>query len=372
MSEWSRAIERMLGRIDDTARRVKEGFPHWADPESGQWVTTPHGDWTGGYWVGMLWLAHAATGDARYRTLARSFLERLRPRIEAATGFKSFVFYYGGSLGWTLTGDETAREVALACARSYARLYDRRLRLVPLGAQAEEGSHTGPAETSIDSLQTAPFLFWAAREGAPEVRDIALNHAGRVIALHLRDDGSFIQSSSLDPATGDLVKHYTHKGYSDTSTWGRAQAWGTLFSTMSFREEPAQTAWLAAAVRGADWWMRHVPADRVAYWDFDDPAIPHTERDTAATAIAAAALLKLAVVAPEATRGGYRAFAEATVEALVSRYLTPNGILTESCFNKRPDARPVDAANKCEFVVASYYLLESLIGLLQKADPGRI
>jgi unsaturated chondroitin disaccharide hydrolase len=48
--------------------------------------------------------------------------------------------------------------------------------------------------------------------------------------------------------------------------------------------------------------MSHVSADRVAFWGFDDPAILTTERDTAATAIAAAALLKLAQVGPEDRR----------------------------------------------------------------------
>ena len=370
MTRWSEPIERMLRRIDDTAGRVKDAFPHWSDPATGEWVTTPHGDWTGGYWVGMLWGAHALTGDRKYRDLAARCVERLRARIDAETGFKSFPFYYAGATGWVLAGDAAARDVALACARAYRPLYSPALRLVPLGALAEEGAHTGPAETSIDSLQTAPFLFWAAREGAFEVRDIALNHAERVIGLHLRDDSSFIQSSSLDPATGALVKHYTHKGYSDGSTWGRAQAWGTLFSTMCFREEPSRRDWLDAAVRGAGWWMAHVPADRVAYWDFDDPAIPNTERDTAATAIASAALLKLALVVPDGRR--HRAFAEATVEALTGRFLTPAGILTEACFNKRPDARPMDAANRCEFIVGSYYLFESLLALHGAIDAARL
>ena len=67
---WSEAIDRMLARIQDTQARVKDGFPHWADPETGQWTTTPDGDWTGGCWIGMLWLAAATTGDARYRAWA--------------------------------------------------------------------------------------------------------------------------------------------------------------------------------------------------------------------------------------------------------------------------------------------------------------
>jgi len=260
-----------------------------------------------------------------------------------------------------------------------ATLYAPALRLIPLGPQAEEGTYVGSTETSIDSLQAAPFLFWAARQsGDAALRATAVDHAETIIHLHLRSDGSFIQSSSLDAANGRLVRHYTHKGYSDTSTWGRAQGWGMLFSTQSYLAEPTRAAWLAAAVRGADWWLAHVPPDRVAFWDFDDPAIPNTERDTAATAIALAALLKLSLVAvPETKRAPYRQAAEATARTLVARYLTPTepgdrrvpGMLTEACFNKRSDARSQDRANRCEFIVGSYYLLESLLGLAGRLDP---
>jgi unsaturated chondroitin disaccharide hydrolase len=379
---WNDGIERMLSRIQDTAVRVKDAFPHWGDPETGQWTTTSDGDWTGGYWIGMLWLAAAATGDARYRAWAAPLAERLRARIEAATVFKSFPMYYGASLGAILHDAPAPREIAVQSARSLARLYEPSLHLVPLGAQAEEGAHIGATETSIDSLQAAPFLFWAAAiTGDAGLRDVARNHAATIIPLHLREDGSFIQSSSLDAATGRLVRHYTHKGYSDTSTWGRAQAWGMLFSTQSYLAEPSREDWLAAAVRGADWWLAHVPGDRVAFWDFDDPAIPEADRDTAATAIALAALLKLGrVAASGAGRARYREAAEATAQALVARHLTPThpgdrrvpGILTDACFNKRADARPHDRANRCEFIVGSYYLFESLLSLGGQIDPLRL
>jgi unsaturated chondroitin disaccharide hydrolase len=369
---WRDAIERMLGRMRDTARRVGDRFPHWANTDTGDWVTTPDGDWTGGYWIGMHWLAHRATSEARYQAWAEQRLETLRGRVYGETVFKSFPFYYGGALGSLLAGHSGARDLALLCAKSLVTLYDPALGLVPLGRQAEEGAQVGATETSIDSLQAAPFLFWAAREtGDRAVRDIARRHTDRVLSLHLRADGSFIQSTSLHPKTGAVLKHYTHKGYSDTSTWGRAQAWGMLFGTMSHLYELEETDWLAAAMRGADWWMTHVPEDRVAYWDFDDPAAPATERDTAATAIATSALLKLSAVAPAGKRAEYRAFAEATADSLVNRYLTPTdrldtrvpGMLTAACFNKRADARPQDAAGNCEFIVGTYYLFESLLVL---------
>lgn len=378
---WNDAIDRMLRRIEDTAGRVKTGYPHWADEATGEWTTTADGDWTGGYWVGMLWLAAAATGDRRYRAWAEPAAEGLRVRIDAETVFKSFPVYYGAALGAILHGWAPARDIALRTARTFTRLYAPALRLVPLGAQAEEGAHVGGTETSIDSLQAAPFLFWAAREsGEARLREVATDHAETIIGLHLRPDGSFIQSSSLDPATGRLVRHYTHKGVSDTSTWGRAQAWGTLFSAQSYQADPTRRAWLEASMRGADWWIAHVPADRVAFWDFDDPAIPDTERDTAATAIALAALLRLAGLAePEARRAGYREAAEATARALIG-YLTPTsagdrrvpGMLTQACFNKRPDARPHDRISRCEFIVGSYYLFESLLALAGHLDPLRV
>lgn len=381
-SLWSRAIDRMLVRIQDTAARVTSGYPHWADPDSGEWTTTPDGDWTGGYWIGMLWLAATGTREARYRALAAPLAERLRARVDAQTVFKSFPAYYGAALGAILHDAAAPREIAVATARSLTHLYSPVLGLVPLGAQAEEGGHIGNTETSIDSLQAATLLFWAAGvTGDAQLRDVARHHAETIIGLHLRPDGSFIQSSSLDAATGRIVRHYTHKGVSDSSTWGRAQAWGMLFSTQCYLADRRRDDWLTAATRGAEWWIAHVPRDRVAFWDFDDPGIPLTERDTAATAIATAALLRLSRLAPsEAERARWGDAAESTARALVEGYVTPTkpddrrvaGMLTEACFNKRGDARPQDRANRCEFIVGSYYLFESLLALDGRLDPLRV
>jgi unsaturated chondroitin disaccharide hydrolase len=378
---WNEAIDRMLTRVRDTAGRVGDGFPHWADPESGRWTVTADGDWTGGFWVAMLWLAGRGTDEERYHRWARQWAGRLRPRIASASAFKAIPFYYGGSLGHILLNDAGAREIALEAAANLMRLYNPTLGLIPLGAEAEEGSRIGPAESSIDSLFASPFLLWAAREtGDSRMREAARSHAARVIELHLRDDGSFIQSSSLDPQSGAAIRHYTHKGYSDTSTWGRAQSWGVLLSVMSYAWEPAESRWLQAAERGADWWIAHVPSDHVAFWDFNDPGIPQVERDTAATAAMACAMLKLAQLGDPAKRRDYRRHAEATVSALVERYLTPigasdhrvPGILIEGCFNKRPDARSQDSAIKNELIFGSYYLFEALHILTGKVDPRKI
>src|SRR5205807_9576663 len=48
-SFWQAALDKMLKRVDQTGPQLKGAFPHYAQP-TGEWVTTPDGDWTGGFW----------------------------------------------------------------------------------------------------------------------------------------------------------------------------------------------------------------------------------------------------------------------------------------------------------------------------------
>ena len=72
------AERRLLARVDATAAAPPDGFPHAADPATGRWGAKPGGAWTDGFWVGLLWLAHAATGAPRYRAWGLEWAERLR------------------------------------------------------------------------------------------------------------------------------------------------------------------------------------------------------------------------------------------------------------------------------------------------------
>jgi len=47
-------IEAIITRVDRTIERVGDEFPYYADPETGEWVTTPNGDWCLGHWIGLL------------------------------------------------------------------------------------------------------------------------------------------------------------------------------------------------------------------------------------------------------------------------------------------------------------------------------
>ena len=115
-SIWQVSLDQMLKRLDATGPKLQGAFPHYADPRSGDWTTTPDGDWTGGFWPGMCWLATKSTGGARYRRWALEWAERLRPRATSDTVFRGFLFYYGALLGAVLGDDARARAIAPAGA----------------------------------------------------------------------------------------------------------------------------------------------------------------------------------------------------------------------------------------------------------------
>jgi len=286
------------------------------------------------------------------------------------TAFKGFGFYYGAALGDLLCGDNDAAALALEAAQSLKEQFDGRLGLIPLGGEAEESEKVGNSFSSIDSLQATPLLFWAAQKtGDATYADVATQHTSRVLDIHMREDGSIVQSSELDPKTGNVVRHFTHKGFSDDSVWGRAQAWGLVYAAIALAHRPQEKRWMGQLLMGADWWLANVPPGMVAFWDFNDPAIPDTETDTAATSIVCSALLKLAQLVPSADlRAKYRSAGERTAAALAERFLTPagrndgrpEGMLVGACFNKRRDARAQDSVTNAETIFGSYYLFEAL------------
>ncbi|HWD07384.1 MAG TPA: glucuronyl hydrolase [Amycolatopsis sp.] len=363
------ARARMLARVEHTVAAGLPGLPHYAAVDTGEWTNSVDGDWTGGHFVGQLWLA--ARHDDRHHGDARTYSARLDGREDSPTIFRGFLFRYGAALGGLLLDDTTAWDRAERGARGLAGSFNPAAGIMPLGTAAEEAHSVGDTETSIDAVGAVSALLSAIadRTGDDAMREIAVSHARRHIEICVRKDGSVCQSGSIDPALGVVVRRYSHKGYSPSSTWARAQAWAMLAFTMSAHWLPRHPEFLETAVTVADWLAAHVPEDLIAYWDFDDPSIPDTLKDTSATAIAAASLLKLAALVPSGDR--YRELARRTVDALISRHLRPVpglpeeiGVLGSGCYNKL-----VGLATDNELVRGDYYLTEALAVLGGDLDP---
>jgi unsaturated chondroitin disaccharide hydrolase len=323
-----------------------------------------------------LWLAHYRSGDATFLLQAEHWAERLRPRARSQTVFRCFLFYYGAAIAAILLDNPIGRELGLLGAQELATLYNSRAEFIPIGTQAAKPQEVHLRETNVDGLALTALLGWAADKLDNEaLQQIARTHAIRHIDLCIRDDGSVQQSARFDPSTGHLIGRFTHKGYSDESIWARAQAWAMLGYALAAKYIPGEPIFLEVAKRVSDWWMNHVPSDGVAYWDFNDPKIPAVPRDTSATAIALASLLKVSALTTAEDRVRYRTAAEKAADTLVRRFLTPfserderpAGMLTEGCFNGR-----TGQAIKNELIWGDYFLSEALLVLAGLLDPSAI
>ncbi|MGE4241928.1 glycosyl hydrolase [Ramlibacter sp.] len=366
------ALEDMLERIARTRAMDLSGFPHYAEPRTGEWTVMPDAFWTGGFWVGELWQAAALTGDAATLEAARSWSQRLNPRVDSDTVFRAFLFYYGAARGSDLHADAAARVLAVRAAYSLAKDFDPAAGLIPLGRAAEEAHTVGDDESNIDGMIAATLLYWASRAtGDGSLADVARKHALRNAELCVQDDGSVIQSASFDRATRQVTRRYTHKGYADSSIWTRAQAWAMLGYSHCLAYDPGNEKLRSLALQVSDWWIAHLPADGVAFWDFTAPAESAPWKDTSGTAIGSAALLHLAPVCGDAKRAQmYNETARRSIAAMAQDYLTPTsstderprGILTAGCFDPR---NSVAVSN--ELIWGDYFMLECLASLTARA-----
>jgi len=355
-------LEKIRIRVHDTLRQVGNSFPHFADPNTGKWVTTENGDWTGGFLPGMLWLLHTLTGEEMYRIEARKYAKILEKRITDDTVYRGFLFYYSAALGSILSKDREMKEMGLKAAEELSKSYNEKVKVFPIGVQAEE-TIVGRTEVTIDTMMCLPLLWWAWKEtGDKKYYEYSVEHSKTLVRFCVRNDGSIAQSVSFDVETGKILKTYTHKGYSPDSCWARGQAWGIHGYAFAYMMTGLEE-FLQVAMKAADYYVRKIPKDLIPFYDFDDPRIPNVERDTSTATVTTSALLKLSKKVPQQKRQTYLDVVVRTWETLIGHYLTPTstgdkrptGILAQGCYN-----RNIDLATNNELIWGDYYLLETL------------
>jgi unsaturated chondroitin disaccharide hydrolase len=353
------ARRRLLARIDGTAADAEAGFPHAADGRTGRWERKARGSWTGGFWVGSCWLAHALTREPHYRSWGLAWAERLRGRERDQTHDIGFLFQYAAVLGWQTTGVRWLRDLALAAADQLVAMWHPAARVIPVGSHAEVSS--GTDDVTIDCLMNLQVLWWAAQEtGRARYHEVALAHAERTAAWHVRPDGSCDQSVHFDPASGDPVKKHTHQGYAPDGCWSRGLGWCT-YGFLEAHRATGRPDFLAIARHAAAYHGRRMPSDGVPYNDYDDPRIPDAPRDSSAGAILASACAGLA---RDTGDRAVRDTAERTLDGLLDGYLTPvgaddgrpPGMLLHGCYNLYTGEAPDH-----ELVWGDYFLLEALL-----------
>jgi len=349
---------------------AQPGFPRTV--EGGAVKLVGARDWTSGFIPGSLWYLYQATGEARWKTAAADYTARTAPaKFDKTQHDLGFMLGSGYGNGLRLTGDTSYRDAMLAGATTLVTRFNPKVGSIQSWDLWKNTSWAFPV--IIDNMMNLELLMWAAKAAnEPYYREVAIAHADTTLKNHFRPDGSSFHLVDYDPASGHVRARVTVQGNADASAWARGQAWGLYGYTMMYRET-RKPEYLAQARKIAAFWINHprLPADKVPYWDFDDPAIPNTPRDSSAAAIASSALLELAGFGDAAEAKRYRGFAEATLRSLSSSaYLAKpgenGGFLLKHATGHKPAGKEIDVPLN----YGDYYFLEALLRLKATLAAG--
>jgi hypothetical protein len=326
---------------------------------SGSWSTTGASSWTSGFFPGSLWLIYQRTADSAWKSKAQSWqagIEGQKTRTD--THDLGFMIFNSFGNGYRLTGTEAYRQVVLTAASSLAKRYDP-----DVGCIRSWGSISDTTNFTVivDNMINLELLFWASKHGGKaEWYDMAVSHALKTSANHVRADGSTYQIVTYSPTTGAVKSKSTKQGYNTESTWSRGQAWAVYGFTMTYRET-GDMRFLETARKAADYFISHLPGDYVPYWDFELPDTTNQPKDSSAAAIAASGLIELSQLDPDpARKQTYLDAARAILGSLSSPAYLAEGTPVWSILLHGTQNKP-DGKYDRGLIYGDYYFLEALL-----------
>jgi len=353
-------IRRTLTEIkssDMMPRNIMDSLTSW------KLVPVEIGEWTIGFWPGILWYDYENSKDSYILEKANYYTDLLYPLTKLPAydhdlGFQIFCSYGNG---YRLTGNEKYKQIILNAADTLASLFNPKVGTI-LSWPREVEPNNWPHNTIMDNMINLEMLYWAAKNGGnSQLYDIATKHAETTMKYSFREDGGNYHVAVYDTVNGNFIKGVTHQGYADSSLWARGQAWAIYGYTMVYRETKDKK-FMRFAEKITDLYLARLPKNEyIPFWDFDAPNIPNEPRDASAAAVVASALFELSQLEDNKTKAEeYRTAAtnmltELSSDKYQSRKSKPSFLLhsTGHC----PNGSEVDASIN----YADYYYIEALI-----------
>lgn len=359
---YQEAFEKGLKITRNHLEDFRGGFPAPAS-EGNRYPKIENNDWTAGFYTGILWMCYEYSKDRAFYNVAMEQIQSYRYRIDHRVVVDhhdmGFIYSLSCVAAYKITGDEFARETALLAADNLMSRFRKKGQFIQAWGELDLKENY---RLIIDCLLNLPILYWAADiTGDSSYRDVAEKHLATTRKVIYRPDYSTHHTYYFDVETGKPAYGATKQGYSDESTWSRGQAWGVyglMLNYMYVKDDTIPDEWKKVT----DYFLRHLPEDKVAYWDFHyrDGKEP---RDSSASAIAVCGIL-------EAYNRGicdenYLTQAYEILENLAKLYAAPendemNGILLHSTYGRLLG----DGIDEC-CLFGDYFYMEALMRVLR-------
>lgn len=344
--------------------------------EDGFYRAIENNDWTTGFWTGEIWLAYEFCRDERLREAAEiqidSFAERIGKKIEVDHHDMGFLYSPSCVAGYKLIGSKEGKEAAIAAADQLITRYH------PVGEFIQAWGPMDAPENYrliIDCLLNLPLLYWASEEtGDDRYREIAEKHIHTALANVVREDASTWHTFFFDMETGASDHGATCQGYMDGSAWARGQAWGLYGCALAYRYTKREE-YITLFKRVTEYFMEHLPADMVPFWDLCFTDGDEQPRDSSSASIAACGMLEMAKYMDDEDALYYKDTAKQLMKSLYDNYAVKdmnasNGLVLHSTYSNHSPYNTcnhygVDECNSW----GDYFYMEALTRLYGDWEP---
>lgn len=354
----------VLEKLFVSKESFKTCFPSSASVDNVYAEVKNEAGWTQGFWTGILWLGYELSGNEAFREIAEINLSSFHNRITKQLGVDhhdmGFLYIPSCVASYKLTGNSAAKRAALLAADTLMRRYRQKGEFLQAWGDMDLADNY---RLIIDCMLNIPLLYWASQvSGNKEYDEVAFKHFNSTADNIMRADGSTYHTFYFDPETGRPVMGVTSQGASDDSCWSRGQAWGMYGMLLTYIYHPEQKA-IDKFKCITDYFLSHLPADDVPYWDMIFTDGSDEPRDSSSAAIAVCALLESMKHLPDSdpSKDKYLIYANKIMSSLIDNYLcydVPgcNGLLLHATYTK-PRGIGVDECN----IWGDYFFMEALI-----------
>ncbi|MCH5718922.1 glycoside hydrolase family 88 protein [Niabella hibiscisoli] len=316
--------------------------------------------WCTGFYPGALWYIFEQTGNPVIKKEAERALKVIEPN-KTYTGNHDlgFMMYCSFGNAYRITKNESYKEIIIQSAAALASRYRPSAKVI----QSWNTNQYFKGPVIIDNMMNLELLYWTSLNGGDKkYKDIAIAHSNTTLKHHFRPDFSSYHVIDYNMQTGDVLRKATWQGAADCSAWSRGQGWGLYGYVMMYRFSKDKR-YLDHARKVAGFILNHpnLPKDKIPYWDFDAPYIPHAKRDASAAALIASALLELGQYTNGSEKESYISNAKDMIVSLSGEKYKAKlgengGFLLKHSTGSLPSNSEVDVP----LIYADYYYLEAL------------
>lgn len=353
------AYNQSIDKITKLSKKIGVSFPHVC--LDGNYNCEAANFWTSGFWGGLLWLAYRETKDESLKTIAEEIEKELNVPLHEFYDIHhdvGFMYLPTSVVNYHWSGNEESRRSGLIAASHLAGRFNFKGEFIRAWTHKVNPDSTGWA--IIDCLMNLPLLFWASKEiNDPRFKHIAIAHADTVLKSFVREDWTVPHIVSFDPETGEKIENLGGQGLGPDSAWARGQSWAIYGFAIAARET-GKANYLTASKNIANYFLSHLPEDKVPYWDFRTAEKDKFVRDSSAAACTASGLLELSeLLTDETEKAFYYESALTILKGLYDNY-SDFSDAQDAILTKGTVSYPVNKHVNVPIIYGDYYFLEAL------------